>query len=63
MAITRSAQKWEVGQTVKVGFMQLTVTGLIPTPDDYRPDVYELVSAKGQRYQFTPHYGLERVNA
>lgn len=59
--ITRSQQKWEVGQTVRVGFMVLTVVEAIPTPGDYRPDQYRLVSAKGVEYTFTPHYGLERV--
>jgi len=59
--ITRSQQKWEVGQTVKVGFLTLRVTGFVPTPGDYRPDQYELESAKGVRYVFTPHYGLERM--
>lgn len=58
--ITRSQQKWEVGQTVKVGFMVLTVVSLEPTPGDYRPDVYHLVSAKGAKYAFTPHFGLEK---
>lgn len=58
--ISRSEQKWEVGQTVKVGFMQLTVLEAIPTPGDYRPDQYRLVSAKGVKYVFTPHFGLER---
>ena len=63
MAITNSNQKWQIGEMVKVGFMRLMVTGLIPTPGDYRPDVYELVSQAGIRYQFTPHYGLERVSS
>lgn len=61
--ITESSQKWEVGQQVKVGFMRLTVTAKVPTPGDYRPDQYELVSNTGIAYIFTPHYGLERVSA
>ena len=61
MAISnRSKQDWSIGQTVKVGFMQLTVTGFVATPGDYRPDQYRLVSAKGIKYVFTPHFGLER---
>ena len=60
MAITRSEQKWEIGQTVKVGFMVLTVIGFEPTPGDYRPDIYHLQSSKGIKYTFTPHFGLER---
>jgi hypothetical protein len=59
--ITNSSQKWQAGQTVKVGFMALTVVSLELTPGDYRPDIYHLVSAKGVKYTFTPHYGLERV--
>jgi len=41
--------------------MSLTVKSIEPTPGDYRPDVYHLVSAKGVNYTFTPHFGLERV--
>lgn len=59
--ITRSAQKWEVGQTVKVGFMVLTVLEIVPTPGDYRPDQYILTSSKGQKYAFTPHHGIEKL--
>ena len=46
---------------MKVGFLSLRVTGLIPTPGDYRPDVYTLESAKGKRYTFTPYHGLEAL--
>lgn len=60
--ITRSQQNWKVGQMVKVGFMKLRVTAIEPTPGDYRPDVYHLVSEKDVTYTFTPHYGLERIN-
>lgn len=59
--ITNSKQQWEVGNTVKVGFMTLTVVRKVPTPGDYAPDAYELVSAKGINYRFVPHKGLERV--
>jgi hypothetical protein len=61
MAIKNSVQKWEAGQIVKVGFMTLTVVSLEPTPGDYRPDIYHLISAKGAKYTFTPHFGLERA--
>lgn len=57
----KSKQNWTVGSTVRVGFMVLTVVAAVPTPGDYRPDQYELVSAKGVRYTFTPHYGLEKA--
>ena len=61
MAIKRSKQNWEVGQAVKVGFMSLTVTAVEPTPGDFLPDAYRLVSAKGVAYRFVPHNGLERL--
>lgn len=56
--IKQSRQDWTVGATVKVGFLQLEVVGMIPTPGDYRPDQYMLVGKTGKRYVFTPHYGL-----
>ena len=61
MPINKKNQNWEVGQTVKIGFLSLRVTGFIPTPGDYRPDVYMLESAKGKRYTFTPYHGLEAL--
>ena len=62
MPITKTKQNWEVGSTVKVGFLILRVTAHIPTPGDGYPDIYALESLDGQkRYQFTPHYGLERM--
>lgn len=54
-------QTWEPGHTVKVGFMTLKVLEKIPTPGDGMPDKYLLESAKGKRYEFTPHYGLEAI--
>jgi hypothetical protein len=59
--ITRSKQDWTIGQTVKVGFMSLKVVATQSTPGDYRPDIYHLESAKGVKYEFTPHFGLQRV--
>lgn len=61
--ITKTKQKWEIGQTVKVGFMTLTVEAKEPTPGDYMPDAYILTSTKGIRYRFVPHNGLERLDA
>jgi hypothetical protein len=56
-------QNWAPGAVVKVGFMSLKVVNLVPTPGDYRPDVYVLVDPRDARrvYHFTPHFGLERV--
>lgn len=62
MPIIRTAQKWQVGEVVKVGFLVLKVTGFVPTPNDHRPDQYQLESSKGVKYTFTPHYGLKRTN-
>ena len=59
--ITNSKQKWEVGETVKVGFMSLMVIAKEETPGDYMPDAYLLQSAKGVDYRFVPHNGLTRV--
>lgn len=60
--IKNSKQEWEIGQKVSVGFMKdLTVVKKIPTPNDFAPDAYELVSEKGVRYEFVPHNGLHRI--
>jgi len=56
-------QSWYPGQQVKVGFLTLRIVGLEPTPGDYRPDAYRLVSLDGTRtYRFVPHEGLERTD-
>lgn len=61
--ITKSKQVWEVGHSVKVGFLTLRVTAKIPTPGDFAPDEYHLESADGSRlYSFVPHNGLVRLN-
>ena len=59
--ISNSKQAWEVGETVKVGWMTLTVLEKIPTPGDYRPDKYHLVDLRnGNEYEFTPHRGIKK---
>lgn len=61
--ITRSKQSWEVGAVVKVGFLTLRVEEIVPTPGDYAPDEYILVSLDGRkRYSFVPHVGLNRID-
>lgn len=57
--IQNSKQKWEVGQTVKVGFLSLQVLAKIATPGDWLPDAYALGS-NGKFYKFIPHNGLTR---
>jgi hypothetical protein len=59
--IQQTAQTWEVGEAVKVGFMKLIVRAKIATPGDYLPDAYALANAAGDRfYRFVPHNGLQR---
>lgn len=59
--LTKTGNRWEIGQRVKVGFLRMTVTAKEPTPGDYAPDAYLLKSDKGVNYRFVPHKGLERV--
>jgi hypothetical protein len=61
--ISRTKQDWTVGQTVKVGFMRLTVVTVKLTPGDYKPDGYYLRSNKGKLYYFTPYNGLESADS
>lgn len=64
MPIQNSKQNWNVGDTVKVGFMKgLKVLRLIPTPGDYAPDEYLLQNQSGSLYSFVPHKGLTKVEA
>ena len=62
--IAKSKQVWQVGETVKVGFLTLRVVEKEPTPGDYMPDAYILVGLgknEDRRYRFVPHNGLERL--
>jgi len=60
--IQNSRQIWEIGSTVRVGFLTLRVVGKIPTPGDYAPDAYRLTSLDGRKaYEFVPHRGLHRL--
>jgi hypothetical protein len=58
--ITKTKQDWSIGNTVKVGFMQLQVVGA-RAEKDFMPDIYELIDSKGNKYEFIPHNGLFRV--
>lgn len=54
-----SKQNWSVGETVKVGFMSLTVCAKVATPGDYLPDAYALTNKGATKfYRFVPHNGL-----
>jgi len=58
--ITRSKQNWSIGEWVKVGFMKLKVIGARAEKDGM-PDIYELESATGKKYEFIPHNGLYAI--
>jgi topoisomerase IA-like protein len=60
--IRKSKQEWEVGATVKVGFLSgLIVIAKVPTPGDYAPDAY-LLSRGDKWYSFVPHNGLSGIS-
>ena len=52
---------FKTGNTVKIGFMTLTVISSSNSSYYYRSNGWILESAKGVRYLFTPYYGLERL--
>ena len=61
--VTNSTQNWQVGATVKVGFLSLVVKAAIATPGDYLPDAYIMSNQAGtQLYKFVPHNGLKRID-
>lgn len=60
--IQKTKQCWEVGETVKVGFMSLRVLAKVATPGNWLPDQYALTDKTGEKfYRFVPHNGCERV--
>lgn len=62
--VKRSNQCWQVGETVKVGFLTLRVLARVATPGNYLPDQYALTNADGSRfYRFIPHRGCERCGS
>ena len=62
--ICNSKQFWEIGETVKVGFMRLVVLAKVPTPGHYAPDAYVLSAIGGGKfYRFVPHNGLVRCDS
>lgn len=64
MPITHSKQDWSISSEVRVGFMRLRVTEFTPTPGDWAPDKYTLVSLGREQhtYEFVPHMGLTRID-
>jgi hypothetical protein len=60
--ITKSKQEWEVGQTVKVGFLSgLVVKAKIISLGDFGQMGY-ILCRNEQLYKFVPHGGLERLS-
>lgn len=57
--IRNSKQNWEVGSTVKVGFLTLKVVEKVATPGNWLPDQYVLTNGKNY-YCFIPHNGLTK---
>ena len=58
--IRNSKQIWEVGESVKVGFLTLIVKAKVATPGDFMPDAYALANVRGDKfYRFVPHNGLQ----
>ena len=61
--IANSKQNWQVGETVKVGFLSLRILAKIETPGDYLPDAYALTDKTGDKfYKFVPHNGCTRCD-
>lgn len=50
----KPTQNWVIGNTVKVGFLSLKITGIIGNE-------YRLVSIKGVEFSFTPYKGLIKL--
>ena len=62
MPITNTRQNWHIGALVNVGFMRNLKVIKVDAIWDSLPDIYTLESAKGTRYEFTPHNGLVRID-
>ena len=58
----KQRQKWEIGQSVNVGFLKGLKVIQAVTVIDGLPDIYTLEAASGARYEFIPHNGLHRIN-
>jgi hypothetical protein len=55
-------QSWDIGATVKVGFLRLRVLAKVATPGNWLPDQYALTNDRGVFYKFVPHNGLTRCD-
>lgn len=62
-ARAHAKQDWQVGEIVNVGFIKgLMVVRKEPTPGDWAPDAWLLVSKDNRHYRFVPHLGIERIS-
>lgn len=62
--IKYTKQNWQVGETVKVGFMSLRILAKVSTPGNYLPDQYAMTDKTGDKfYRFIPHNGLTRCDS
>ncbi|HEV2917581.1 MAG TPA: hypothetical protein VGW78_07610 [Candidatus Babeliales bacterium] len=60
--IKNTTQDWNIGSTVKVGFLKLKVLD-VRAEKDFLPDIYTLESLDGsKKYEFIPHHGLTKLN-
>lgn len=55
-------QEWAIGNTVRVGFLTLTIIGFEPATGDGLPGAWLLNSHTGSSYRFTPYNGLETID-
>ena len=61
--IKNSKQAWEVGETVKAGFVSAVVKAKCFTPGDGLPDLYICTNVAGDKlYMFVPYHGLTRIS-
>jgi hypothetical protein len=59
--IKNSKQSWEVGQSVRVGFLALTVIASLAPRGDGLPGAHILTNGS-QLYAFVPHNGLSKIS-
>ncbi len=56
----KAKQTWNIGDTVKIGFLAGLVVIEIASIKDYLPDMY-LLQRNEVFYRFIPHNGIERL--
>ena len=62
MVVKNSKQNWNIGSTVKIGFLELRIIGVKSIVDGL-PNIYELENLKGDKlYEFTPYNGLVKID-